>query len=131
MKQLLHGVFWLMLAFCIPLLGSAQFTTPNTNTTILTTELNTVINTNLGNDPLRDGAYRVVNDGTNSVGNVIGSDQDTSIGSFANAKNRVINILNTIINYGLGLLALVALIYLIYHGIMMLTAAGDEERYNT
>jgi hypothetical protein len=131
MKQLLHGVFWLMLAFCIPLLGSAQFTTPNTNTTILTTELDTVINTNLGNDPLRDGAYRVVNDGTSSVGNVIGSDQDTSIGSFANAKNRVINILNTIINYGLGLLALVALIYLIYHGIMMLTAAGDEERYNT
>jgi threonine/homoserine/homoserine lactone efflux protein len=42
----------------------------------------------------------------------------------------VINIINTITNYALGLLALTALIYLLYHGILMVTAAGDEERYN-
>jgi len=115
----------------MPLLGSAQFAIPNIDTNILNNNLDQAINTNLAEDPLRDGAFWVINDGTNSVDNIIGSDQDESIGSFANAKNRIINILNIIINYSLGILALIALIYLIYHGILMLTAAGDEERYNT
>jgi hypothetical protein len=121
-------LFWSMVLFCVPLLGQSQFVTPNINTTILNQNLNQTVNTDLANDPLRDGAFVIINDGTNSVDNIIGNNQQ--IGTFGNAKNRVINILNTIINYTLGLLAMVALVYLMYHGILILTAAGDEERFN-
>ncbi len=114
----------------MPLLGNAQLSTPNIDTSILNPNLDQTINTNLATDPLRDGAFWVINDGTNSVDNIIGSDQTQSIWSFANAKNNVINILNAIVNYSLGILALVALGYLLYHGILIVTAAGDEERYN-
>lgn len=130
MKKLLHRTFWVLVIATIPFMGSAQLSTPNINTTILNKNLDSVVNTNLWDDPLRDWAARIINDGTNSVDNIIGSDQPSSIGSFWNAKNRVINIINTITNYALGLLALTALIYLLYHGILMVTAAGDEERYN-
>ena len=35
-----------------------------------------------------------------------------------------------LLSYALGLLALIALIYLIYHGFLMVTAAGSDEQYN-
>lgn len=134
MKQIYHGLFWIALIVLVPLMGNAQLVSPDINTTILNTNLNQTINTDLSTDPLRDGAYVIINDGTNqpwwSVENIIGNDPANQISSFANAKNRIINILNQIMNYTLGLLALVALVYLMYHGIMMVTAAGDEERYN-
>lgn len=130
MKNLFHSLFWAVILLSFPLFGQTQLVTPDINTTILNQNLNWVVNTDLATDPLRDGAFVIINDGTNSVDNVIGSN-DPQIGTFGNAKNRVINILNTIINYTLGLLAMVALIYLMYHGILILTAAGDEERFNT
>jgi hypothetical protein len=130
MKHLLHSIFWVAVLVTLPLLGQAQLVTPDITTSILNPNLDQAINTDLANDPLRDGAFFVINDGTNSVEGVIGSDEP-QIGTFGNAKNRIINILNTIINYTLGLLALVALVYLMYHGILILTAAGEEERFNT
>jgi len=129
MKNFFHAAFWALVLMSFPFLGQTQFVTPDINTTILNQNLNQAVNTDLAADPLRDGAYFIINDGTNSVDNVIGSNQQ--IGTFGNAKNRVINIFNTIINYTLGLLSMVALVYLIYHGILILTAAGDEERFNT
>jgi len=130
MKNLFHAIFWALILLSFPLLGQTQFVTPDINTTILNQNLDQVVNTDLAVDPLRDGAFVIINDGlTNSVDNVIGSNQQ--IWTFGNAKNRIINILNIIINYTLGLLAMVALIYLIYHGILILTAAGDEERFNS
>lgn len=129
MKNFFHAVFWSGICVFLPLIGQTQFVTPDINTTILNPNLNQAVNTDLANDPLRDGAYVIINDGwSNSVDNIIGSNQP--IGTFGNAKNRVINILNTIINYTLGLLAMVALVYLMYHGVLILTAAGDEERFN-
>ncbi len=130
-RYILTTLFWLLLVVWLPLISHGQLITPNIQGTILNQSLNQAINTNLGDDPLRDGALWIVADGDNTIDNIIWSNQDDAVWSFANAKNRVINILNTIINYGLGLLALVALVYLIYHGIVMLTAWGDEERYNT
>ncbi len=130
MKNFFHSLFWAVVLLSFPLLGQTQFVTPDINTTILNQNLDWVVNTDLATDPLRDGAFVIINDWTNSVDNVIGSN-DPQIGTFGNAKNRVINILNIIINYTLGLLAMVALVYLMYHGVLILTAAGDEERFNT
>lgn len=130
MKNFFHAVFWAIALLSFPLLGQTQFVTPDINTTILNQNLDGIVNTDLATDPLRDGAFVIINDGTNSVDNVIWSNEP-QIGTFGNAKNRVINILNIIINYTLGLLAMVALVYLMYHGILILTAAGDEERFNT
>jgi len=39
------------------------------------------------------------------------------------------DVIKKIINYALWMLSLVALIYLIYHGFLILTAAGEEEQY--
>lgn len=134
MKQLGHVLFWIAIVCIVPLMGNAQLISPDINTTILNKNLNQTVNTDLTTDPLRDGVRVIINDGTNnpwgSVDNIIWSNQWWQISSFANAKNRVINIINVIMNYTLGLLALVALVYLMYHGFMMVTAAGDEERYN-
>lgn len=130
MKNLFHAIFWALTLLSFPLLGQTQFVTPDINTTILNQNLDQIVNTDLATDPLRDGAFVIINDGTNSVDNVIGSNEP-QIWTFGNAKNRVINILNTIINYTLWLLAMVALVYLMYHGVLILTAAGDEERFNS
>ena len=130
MKNVFHALFWTLILLFFPILGQTQFVTPDINTTILNRNLDQIVNTELANDPLRDWTFVIINDGTNSVDNIIGSDEP-QIGTFGNAKNRVINILNTIINYTLGLLAMVALVYLMYHGVLILTAAGDEERFNT
>jgi len=45
------------------------------------------------------------------------------------AQNQTFQIINNFINYALGLLAMIALIYLLYHGFLMVTSAGDEEQY--
>jgi hypothetical protein len=42
---------------------------------------------------------------------------------------QTMNIIKSIINYALGMVWLVALVYLIYHGFLILTAAGDETQY--
>ncbi|MEI7557973.1 MAG: hypothetical protein WCJ45_03990 [bacterium] len=39
------------------------------------------------------------------------------------------DVIKNIVNYALGMVALVALIYLIYHGFLILTAAGDDTQY--
>ncbi len=98
MKNFFHAIFWALILLFFPLLGQTQFVTPDINTTILNQNLDQIVNTDLATDPLRDGAFVIINDGTNSVDNVIGSNEP-QIGTFGNAKNRVINILNTIINY--------------------------------
>jgi threonine/homoserine/homoserine lactone efflux protein len=40
------------------------------------------------------------------------------------------NLIQIIIDYALGILAFIALIYLIYHGFLMLTASGDEKQFD-
>jgi hypothetical protein len=79
MRKVIHSIFWGMIIVFLPLLGSAQLSTPNINNTILNKNLDKTVNTNLSDDPLRDGAFWIVNDGTNSVENIIGSDQSNAI----------------------------------------------------
>lgn len=51
------------------------------------------------------------------------------ISSHENAQTKVMNVIKNIINYALSMIALIALVYLIYHGFLILTAAGDDTQY--
>ncbi len=105
---------------------------PNIDDTILNTNENDAINTDLTDgNPIRDGIYNIIQDQqdpNNTIGNIIGNDNE--IGDHLTAQNKTFQIINNFINYALGVLALISLIYLLYHGFLMITAAGDEEQYN-
>ncbi len=109
-----------------------QFQLWNTST-ILNTDINQAVNTDLWSttiwDPLRQWAYQVVHsdDWLHELWWII--DSDTQITDHNTALNRTLNIIKSIINYALSLLSLVALIYMIYHGFLMLSAAWDDSRY--
>lgn len=102
------------------------------DTTIYNDNLTNAINANGINNPIRDGAYKIVNaeDTTIKDGKISWLvSSDTKISSHQTAEVQTMNIVKNIINYALWLLSFVALIYLIYHGMLVLTAAGDETQY--
>jgi hypothetical protein len=45
------------------------------------------------------------------------------------AQNQTLQLVKNIINYALGFLALIALIYLLYNGFLIMTAGGDDAQY--
>lgn len=102
------------------------------DSTILNTNENDAVNTDLTNgNPIRDGIYNVIQDQqdpNNTINNIIGN--GNAINDHSTAQNQTFQIINNFINYALGLLALIALLYLLYHGFLMVTATGDEEQYN-
>lgn len=61
------------------------------------------------------------NDGSVSNVNVIGQG--------AGQQDAFVNVVRWFINWTLGVLAFIALIILLYGGFLMVTAAGDEEKY--
>jgi len=112
-------------------------------TTILNTDINDTINTDSsvntdssdGNwtiwDPIREWAYNIVN-ANNWVTEdkllwIIDNEQEISEHSVA--LQETLDIIKNIINYALWLLSLVALIYLIAHWFMIVTAAWDDAKY--
>ena len=91
-----------------------------------------MLNTQGVNDPIRDGAFRVVDSngagaGSGELQGILGP--NGQITDHAVAQNQTLQLVKNIINYVLGLLALVALIYLIYNGFLILTAGGDDTQY--
>ncbi|HMS91654.1 MAG TPA: hypothetical protein PKC87_05515, partial [Candidatus Absconditabacterales bacterium] len=88
-----------------------------------------ILNTQNINDPLRDGAYNIINpvSGTGTLSGVLGVGD--KISSHQNAQNKTMDVIKNMINYALGMLALIALVYLIYHGFLILTASGDDTQY--
>ncbi|MBU0626216.1 hypothetical protein KKH82_02025 [Patescibacteria group bacterium] len=102
----------------------ANFEVPG-NSTIYTEDANQVLEANEISNPIRDGAFKVINAEDSShpeeaVGGLVSV--GTQIENHETAKLQTLDIVRNIINYALGLVSLVALIYLIYHGIMVLTA---------
>lgn len=104
---------------------------PNIDDTILNTNENDAVNTDLTDgNPIRDGIYNLIQDSqdqNNVIANIIGNGAE--IGDHTSAQNQTFQIINNFINYALWLVAMIALIYLLYHGFLMITAAGDEEQY--
>ena len=116
------GVFW------------QWFELWNTST-ILNTDVNDAINTDNGNwtiwDPIREWAYQIINADNGNIEHQVWwiINNDDEIVDHDTALDNTFDIIKRIINYALGLLWLVALIYLIVHWFMIVTAAWDETKY--
>jgi hypothetical protein len=81
-------------------------------------------------NPIRDWAYWAINNENITNGKVEWLSTDyTQIEDYPTAQGKTLAIINNFINYALGLVSLVALIYLIYHGILMVTAWWDDAQY--
>ena len=106
-----------------------QMVVPDSQNYILNESDQQVLNTQGISDPLRDGAYNMIqpDNGTGTVG-VLWADE-AKITSYQNAQTRTMGIIKKALNYLLWSLSLIALIYLIYHGFLILTAAGDDAQY--
>lgn len=108
----------------------AQMIVPDSQNYILNENDQQVLNTENINDPLRDGAYNIIEPQwwTGALSGVVGA-WESLISSHETAQNKVMTVVKNLINYALWMVALVALVYLMYHGFMILTAAGDEAQY--
>lgn len=124
MKKIL--LLWIITTYIVGLYSLAQFEVPG-SATIYTEEQTQVISADELSNPIREGAFFVVNSWDSGIGGIISSDNE--IQTHETAKLQTLNIIRNIVNYALGLVSLVALIYLIYHGVLVLTAAGDETQY--
>ncbi len=105
------------------------------NFNIYTPDLESTINTDVTSnqdisDPLRQWAYHVVNaqgESENKLDGII--DVDNEITDHSTAKAETMQLIKRGVNYALGLASLVALVFLLYHGFLMVTAAGDDGQY--
>lgn len=80
-------------------------------------------------NPIRAGAYAAIKNPESGTWILWVQWADKEISSHADAKTQTLRIINNMINYALGLLSFIALVYLIYHGFIILTAAGDDAKY--
>lgn len=110
-------------------LTCGQLIVPDSENYILNENDQQVLNTENIGDPLRDGAYNMVNPVT-WTGEIWGlASTDEKISTHQNAQDKTMQVVKNIINYALWMIALIALVYLVYHGFLVLTAAGDDAQY--
>jgi hypothetical protein len=133
-KNICYILSILFIANSVLLLDSTfwSFNLWNTNT-ILNTNIEATIDTNIGwstiGNPIREWVRQIIHsDDWNYVLTWI-ADSDVEITEHDTAFNRILEITKRIINRALWLLSLVALIYLIVHGFIILTATWDDTRY--
>lgn len=124
MKKLMLGIIIMYTSMIV--VWYAQMIVPDSQNYILNENSQRVLDTQGIEDPLRDGAYNITQSWSDSL-DVVSS--DNKISSHQTAQIQTMNIIKNIINYALGMVSLVALIYLIYHGFLILTATGDETQY--
>lgn len=107
----------------------AQMIVPDSENYILNENDQQILNTQNINDPLRDGAYNIISpvSWTGTLSGLVGVGD--KISSHQNAQSKTMDVIKNMINYALWMLALIALVYLLYHGFLILTAAGDETQY--
>ena len=101
----------------------AQLEIPSSENFILNEDPNQVLNTQGIGDPIREGAYQVINAQDSNANDKIVGVVNNKISSSQQAQSQTLGLIKSIVNYALGLVSLVALIYLIYHGFIILTAA--------
>ncbi len=86
-------------------------------------------NNTIISNPLREWAYKIVHweDTGRKLEGIIYNDNE--IENFDDAQRGTIALIKKWINYALSFAAFIALLYLLYHGFLMLTAMGDENQY--
>lgn len=118
------GMIWMSRVYALQI--------PETENYILNEDAQQVLDTQGINDPIRDGAYKLIDtdaatSGTGELGGIVGVNDQIS--DHQTAKNNTLQVVKNIVNYALALLSLVALVYLIFNGFLILTAAGDDTQY--
>lgn len=128
-------LIFLVLVSFLSLFGGNMFqvfavpTMSSTPPPIWTTGADHVLSTGrLNGNVIRDGMYDIVNnpDGEHEVKGVITDKIDNHQG----AIDATMHIIQTIINYALGILSFIALVYLLYHGFLMLSSAGNDKQFD-
>jgi len=124
----------LLLTISLFVSSSLALEIPGPKSSIYNENINEAINTDNIDNPLRDGSFMIIDNQKVKLGDeqaieIKGIVNVWDIQSHNQAKENILNILKNIINYALGLLGLIALIYLLAHGFMILTAAWDDEKY--
>lgn len=100
------------------------------NPTIYTSDPKQILDAEWINNPMRDWAFKIINaqdDDQYKIKWITNVDEE--IKTHNQAESKVMQIIQNIINYALWLLSLIALVYIIYHGFIILTAAGDDTQY--
>ncbi|USN54182.1 MAG: hypothetical protein H6765_06345 [Candidatus Peribacteria bacterium] len=93
------------------------------NDTVITQKVEEVVGDEIRNsdDPIRNGSY-IIGENTKGVYNAEElTDTDKS-------WDKTLRFVKGIINYALGIIGLVALAYMLYHGFLTLTAGEDAEQ---
>lgn len=127
-KTAIITIIWIIWMFWAAWICNSQLEIP-WESTIFSSNQDQYIDANGISNPIRDGAYAAIQspDSENEVDWIQGVNK--KIEDHNTAKERTLAIIKNLINYALGLLSLVALIYIIYHGIMIMTAAWDDAKY--
>lgn len=78
--------------------------------------------------PLNDGAYRIVNWewGNWQLSWLVWTDQ--KIDDYEDALSKILKTIQNVVNYTLWILSLIALLYLVIHWFIILTASGDDSK---
>lgn len=127
MKKILIMTFSLL--SLLSLTYAAQ-TAPSTDENILNKDFQNVLEVQDIKDPLRDWAYGIIWADNADPDKKIDSIMETwKITQHKTAMDSTLWLVKKSINYLLSFIWLVALLYLIYHGFLMLTAAGDDAQY--
>lgn len=123
---------WLVLGGMISsvLLGSFGFAFERFGNSdeVITNDIDDVVGDDIQNsdDPLRDGTEIIAK----GVGDADDNDEIyyEEVTTTKEARTKTANFIKAIINYALGAIGLVALVYIIYHGFLTATAAGNEDQ---
>ncbi|MDO4713811.1 MAG: hypothetical protein Q4B28_04100 [bacterium] len=97
--------------------------------TILTTSGEMIIPPLSEKGAMRDGTLDIFHHTSgHKINNIISTNE--AITDQTSATNKVLDLIKRLINFALGLASLISLIILIRAGIQMLTAAGDDSKFN-
>lgn len=136
MKNLMCHIFSVMFTVCgFLLLWNNTFSafSLSNHHTIYTNNESDAINTELSatvdiSNPIREGAYSIVH---SSNWNYVLSwivDSDSEITTHGKALDNTLWIVRNVVNYALGSLSLVALVYIIIQWLIMVTAMWDDSK---
>ncbi len=127
MKKIVFSLFILTSLFSWTCFATEA---PSVDENILTKDFNQVLETDDINDPLRDGAYGIIGgdnvDPKEQITSVLEAEKITE---HKTAMDNTLNLIKRTINYLLWFMWLVALVYLIYHWFLILTAGDDDAQY--
>lgn len=119
-------LFWLCVWYLNKLYAAGYFWINWSN--IYNTEMNNAISGGESSvDPIRYWVQTITNGEDNAWG-IIGILHTNIISNHMEALNDTLRIVQNIVNYALGLVWLVALIYILFHWFIILTAGDDDSK---